>query len=729
MHLFSRPALTSPLVLLGTFVLVAPLQAQTGKASGGIVQPKRIGPEQAPLDPSDKNPLPFRKVTYQVSGNLADDVPLAQYSGLDSDVHGPGGCWSDFNNDGWVDFYLPEDRTRNYLYINVSDGQGGRKFRQQPNYLIGAPDGFVFLPTGAIAGDYDNDGDLDIFVTASNKGLYSLLGAVGCDLQVVSDNHLLRNRWVEDGVLKFELVTASTDPTPGGEKNQFGLKHAFDAILAGATGEKLDDTVTAAWADIDRDGDLDLYVGNHDNQAQSASPDPCDVEDKYGQRDILYLNLLGESEAPDGTPHFVDITLGPVTLNGVTYGGKWSKAADPVTGWQLPRNYETVSPGISGWTGVNDGWETEHQRFASTNAGMFADLNMDQWPDLIVTNKTFGNDCRDRDMVYLNLGNDSEGNWLGFKMVTYLIPTVADAIPPCDGFGTGKGFGTFSPGAMGLDCADFDGDGDMDIFMSDRGDSDLWENKMSDLGLSPGDLPVYEHSFETFIWGWGVRFDDFDNNGLLDLHVTTRNSYHDYLWMQTPGATIGQGAAGADMAIEMGVSQGGDIGPWVNSRANLTADYDNDGWLDLFVINRGAPPSAVFHNQMADPEVSLPLSLAADTSSFNSINLRLVGETAVFEPTGLASTLNACGALLVLTADFDGDGTIEPNERTNRSIHAGSGNAAGTSDTAIHFGLRRATEATVDITWPSGRATTCTLTLTDGQSNQSYTLFEGEGCP
>ncbi|MFT5287506.1 MAG: hypothetical protein ACI8TQ_003693 [Planctomycetota bacterium] len=729
MQFLTRTALTAPVALLGLFTLTASSHAQLGKAPGSAVQPVRVGPEQTEVDLVDKGQRPFKKVTYEVSANQADPVPLAKYSGVDSDVHGPGGCWSDFNNDGWVDLYLPEDQSRNFLYINISDGNGGRKFRQQPFYLLNAPEGFQFLPTGAVAGDYDNDGDLDIYVTCSYKGLYSILGAPDCETEVIADNQLLRNRFVEDGVLRFEIVTASTDPTPGGLLDQHGLKHAFDVGLPGGIGEKLDDTVSAAWADVDRDGDLDLYVGNHDNHAQSSVPDPCDPLDKYGQRDILYLNLLGESEADDGTPHFVDVTLGPVNFHGNVYGGNWHERADPITGWQLPRNYETVSAGVSGWTGDNAGFETEHQRFASTNAGMFADLNKDQWPDLIVTAKTFGTDCRDRDMIYLNLGNDANGDWLGFEMITYIIDTVSDTQAPCDGFGSANGFGSFSPGAMGLDCADFDGDGDVDIFISDRGDSDLWENKMSDLGLPPGSIPVYEHSFETFIWGWGVRFDDYDNNGLLDLHVTTRMSYHDYMWMQTPGSTIGQGVKGQDMAIEMGVSQGGFFGPWVNSRANLTADYDNDGWLDVFVINRGAPPSSVFHNQLSDPDIVLPGPLAADTSSFNSMRLRLVGDTNVYAPTGLASTLDAVGALVKLTADYDGNGTVDPGELVYRSVHAGAGNAAGTSDMTIHFGLRRATKATIEVVWPSGRTTSCALTLADGASTESYTMFEGQGCP
>jgi hypothetical protein len=162
-------------------------------------------------------------------------VNVAAEAGLDAVVHGGGaikdhllesvGCglaWVDFDGDGWLDLYLvngwelDEDpsgvrtRGRNVLYRNLGTG----RFQDVTEQAGVGDDGWG---CGVCAGDYDNDGHVDLYVT--NFG----------------PNRLYRNRG--DGSFQETAGTAGVD----------------DAGWGGG----------AAFFDADGDGDLDLYVANY----------------------------------------------------------------------------------------------------------------------------------------------------------------------------------------------------------------------------------------------------------------------------------------------------------------------------------------------------------------------------------------------------------------------------------------------------------------------------------
>ncbi|MEE8156193.1 MAG: VCBS repeat-containing protein, partial [Phycisphaerales bacterium] len=301
------------------------------------------------------------------------EVGLGDYRAESGDSHGPGAVFADLDNDGYPDLYLMRAfGNPNELYHNVEGIGGARQFQAVPDQG-GAGDGGD--ATGAIAGDYDNDGDLDLYV-----------------LNFDQPNVLFRNQLVETGQWVFIDVTAQTDPTPGVNDDQYGVGMAFYEDVA------LDNSLTAAWADVDRDGDLDLYVGNHNGNTFFVPEGPFNVA---GRRDVFYINN------GDGT--FSDMTM---------------------------------AYGVPGYESADGEFMTFDQRFSSSNAVIFADFNNDGWPDLLVTNKVGG--PTDRDMLYMNLGSSGDGTWLGFVLVTYdLVPT----------------FGDMSGGAMGVDVADLDRDG------------------------------------------------------------------------------------------------------------------------------------------------------------------------------------------------------------------------------------------------------------------------------
>lgn len=130
------------------------------------------------------------------------------------------GCaWGDYDNDGWQDVFVANSNfaagENNFLYKNNGDGS----FTKITSGAIVSDGG---NSTGASWGDYDNDGDLDLFVT----NYFS------------ENNFLYRN----DGGGNFTKVTTGAVVTDGGA------------------------SVGSAWGDYDNDGDIDLFVSNDNNQ-------------------------------------------------------------------------------------------------------------------------------------------------------------------------------------------------------------------------------------------------------------------------------------------------------------------------------------------------------------------------------------------------------------------------------------------------------------------------------
>ncbi|GIX07046.1 MAG: RNA-binding protein [Candidatus Poribacteria bacterium] len=158
-------------------------------------------------------------------------------------TRGLGVVWADVNNDRWPDIYVANDMTPNLLFINQGDGT----FREE-GVLRGVAfngDGIANGSMGVDAGDYDNDGDLDLWVTN-----FSL-----------EPNTLMNN---EDGFF-------------------------YDATFLAGLGEPsfLPLGFGTRFVDVDNDGWLDLMVGNGhiwDNV------DRIDPKLSYAQPVQLFLN-------------------------------------------------------------------------------------------------------------------------------------------------------------------------------------------------------------------------------------------------------------------------------------------------------------------------------------------------------------------------------------------------------------------------------------------------------
>jgi enediyne biosynthesis protein E4 len=196
---------------------------------------------------------------------------------------------ADFNNDGWIDIYVANDGQPNQLWINQHDGT----FKNTA-LLSGAalsPEGEAKSSMGVDAGDFDNDGDEDLFITE--------LTGQGDDLYVNDGTGVFEDRSARAGIrlpsLPFtgfgtgwfdfdndgwlDVLTVNGSVTQNidalARNERFSLQQRKQVFRNLGNGRFEDVTTQAgavfqipevsrglAFGDIDNDGDVDLVVGN-----------------------------------------------------------------------------------------------------------------------------------------------------------------------------------------------------------------------------------------------------------------------------------------------------------------------------------------------------------------------------------------------------------------------------------------------------------------------------------
>ncbi len=181
-------------------------------------------------------------------------------------------CWADFNGDGWPDvfvanakygtlFYL--ERT-NQLFLNNGDGT----FSEVTDDIVVTEEGNSL---GCTCGDYDNDGDMDLFVV--NDGLNFLYSSNGdgtftkvTDDPVVTQeaksNSASWGDYDNDGFL--DLFVANDGLNEHYHNNGDGR---FTKIDKGIIVSEESNSTNCNWVDYDGDGDIDLFVTNTDATA------------------------------------------------------------------------------------------------------------------------------------------------------------------------------------------------------------------------------------------------------------------------------------------------------------------------------------------------------------------------------------------------------------------------------------------------------------------------------
>lgn len=390
-----------------------------------------------------------------------------------------GAAWLDYDNDGHLDLYLVQggdvtgnapDRPRDRLYRNRGDGTF-------EDVTAAAGVGDQSYGMGCAVGDYDNDGDVDLYVTN------------------VGPNVLYRN----EGNGTFIDVTKSA-----------GV--GYDGWGS-----------SAAFADYDNDGKLDLYVANYIDWSSEREikcfsggneKDYCHpLNYNAPATDVLYHN------SGDGT--FIDVT---------------------------------ERAGISKTKG--NGLGVVH-----------GDFNQDGRMDFFVANDS------DPNQLWINNGDGT------FTDQAVLSGCAVNRVGRAEA-------------GMGVIAFDLENDEDLDFFITHlreetnivfRNDHGLFEDITSKTGLGPPSLPYT---------GFGTAAVDFDHDGELDIYVVNgRVSKVMKALAKDPFAEPNQlfRGLGNGRFAEYSLRDGTSEALIENSRAAAFGDYDNDGDMDIVVVNNGGP--------------------------------------------------------------------------------------------------------------------------------------------
>jgi hypothetical protein len=383
------------------------------------------------------------------------------------------------------------------------------------------------------------------------------------------------------------------------------------------------------WVDYDRDGRLDLFVAYYLDTTLEKLPKPGDN--------------------PDCRWKGVPVNCGPRGL--------------PTGFVQLLHNN-------------GDGTFTDVSRTAGVAAAsgsypmttVAADYDNDGWPDIYVA-------C------------DSTPSWL--------FRNQHDGTFRQEGLERGVALSEdgLEQAGMGVAVGDYDLDGNLDIFKTHFSDDTnvLYRNDgkgyFNDVTIRAG-LGV-----ETRYIGWGTGMVDLDNDGFPDLFVVTGSVYPEVerslpaYPFRTPRLVFR--SLGDGRFEELIEEAGPGVSAVHSSRGCAFGDFDNDGDVDVVVMNMNEPPS-LLRNDVSGGGHWLKVLLAGVKSNRSAIGARVVARYG-----GRAQAQEVCA---------------------QSSFYS-------VSDRRLHFGLGGATSAELTVTWPSG----ATEKIGSVAADQLVVIREGAG--
>jgi len=425
---------------------------------------------------------------------------------------GPGCAFFDYDNDGWMDIYLvnsgqcdfftPTQPLRNALYHNNRDGT----FTDVTEKAGVRGGGFGM---GVAAGDYDNDGYPDLYVTQYGRSI------------------LYHNNG--DGTF--------TDVT---EKAGVGVRGWASS---------------AVWFDYDNDGRLDLFVGQF---AEFEKATGCGI-------------------SSDGKRHYCIPRIFP-----------------PMSSWLFHNNGDGTFTDVSRESGIA-------KQLGKAWGVVAADVNNDGRMDLFVSNDTVGN------FLFVNQG---KGRFEESGL-------AADIAYSADGR---------ARSGMGVDAADFDEDGWMDLFVAniDQEIFSLYRNA-HDGSFEDQAMHLGIGMDTRWMSGWGLKFLDYDNDGNLDLFLA--NGFPDDLVEDVSSQVKyreplllfhNTGGKFQNVSAESGPVFGRSFA----ARGMAVGDFNNDGGIDVLVaVNDGAP--VLLRNNVGASNHWLGVHLVGTKSNRDAVGARV----------------------------------------------------------------------------------------------------------
>ena len=490
------------------------------------------------------------------------------------ETNGCGAGFLDYDRDGWIDALVLsgtrfEEQSRREQKWTGAEAPRSRLYRNLRNGTFEDVTSRVGLErvgwaSSVCAGDYDNDGWLDLSVTYYGQ------------------NILYRNR---NGASFEDVTRAAGLPTAG---VRWGSGCSF--------------------LDYDRDGDLDLFVANYLRFDLESAREP-------GQGANCVWKGIPVNCGPKGLP----------TDTNLLYRNRGDGTFEDVSG----------ASGIARVTG----------RYPMT--AVAADLDEDGWQDIYVASDS---------TAAILYRNNRDG-------------TFTDAALQSGAAFSEQG----SPQAgMGAAIGDVDNDGRLDLLKTHFSDDipalyrSLGKGLFEDVATAMG-LGVQNRYVE-----WGAGLPDFDNDGRADVMYVTGHVYPEVerVMPQYPhrGPRMVFANTGGRLVDVTAESGAGAAGPH-SSRGAAFGDFDNDGDVDVLIMNMNEPPSLLRNDY---------------TGGNHWLTLRL---------TGSSSNRAAIGAVVTVTAG---------GVRQSRAV-VSQASYYSHDDLRLHFGLGAAAAAErVEIRWPAG---------------------------
>ena len=478
---------------------------------------------------------------------------------------------------------------------------------------------------GVAAGDYDNDGDVDLFIVRGDIGpnlLYRNEGNntfkdVAAEAGVAYTKSATENYRHSgpgfadldgDGYIDLFIGGIIGDPAKLFRNNGDGT---FSDVTAGSGLDSMNAryTLSSAFGDYDLDGDLDMFL------AHWGTPRPRDDEDNPWP---YSTENLWRNDSANGVLRFTDVSLSATISETIIDD-------DPQESFgEGPHDY-TFSPS-------------------------FARITDDLYPDIVVAS-----DFR-TSRYFTNNGGDG----------TFNDATDRDVIIDRNGMGSALG--------------DYDGDGDLDWFVSSIWtDADIRTERFFTVGNR-----LYRNDGGVFVdvtldagvrdggWGWGSCFADFDNDGDLDLYHTNGwvhvDDFAAYNFdTDTSRLFISNGdATFTELSREAGIVD------TERGHGIVCGDLDNDGDVDLFQMHRNENNAGTLWRN--------------DSTGNNYLRVKL---------NGLAPNTAAAGARITVTVN---------GKEQLREIIIGS-NFTSQNPLMQVFGLGTSSQAEVAVEWPDGETT------------------------
>lgn len=464
-----------------------------------------------------------------------------------------------------------------------------------------------YAPSGAAAGDYDNDGDVDLFITRGDRwpnvlyrnngsgGFTDVAAAAGLAFTAgPSQNYRHGGPTFADldgdGDLDLFVGGLFGDPSLIFANNGDGtFRNATNG--SGITLMQAEHNISAAFGDYDLDGDLDMLV------AHWGSSTPVVV----GDTEHLWRN-----DSINGAIVFTSVSL--------------------VAG---------ISPSVITLPDPSKDQDDRDWTFTPT----FARIDADLYPDILMVADF------NRTQLFINNTDGTFSNATDTAVLT-------------------------DPNGMGSAVGDFDNDGDLDWFVTSikwphlpNSGNRLYRNdngRFADITEASG---VRDSG-----WGWGACFLDFQNDGALDIYATNGwDGEGDFASDVTSAFTGSGGGRFVESAATLGLKD------TQQGRGVVCADFDNDGDVDIFQLHRGSPVSATMWRN--------------ETRSNNSLVVKLIG---------LPPNTQAAGARIHVTTGA---------KTQMREIMIGN-NFLSQNPTIQVFGLGAASVADyVSVEWPDGKRT------------------------